>query len=84
MVEIKVEAVRDLQLIVDDATVSTADRSLAVRRFCNEYKASGPRLPHRPVDTSVWAKVDTDHLLTISGNMPLLANYLVERVVAAE
>ena len=84
MVEIEVGAVRSLQETVNDQRVSMANRSLAVRRFCYEHKASAP-LPPRPADDiALWTKVDTEHLLAISGDAPLLANYLVERIVAAE
>ena len=84
MVKVRVEAVRQLQQLVNDASISKASRSLTVRRFCNEHKASAPDHARWLHDGSMWTKVDTDHLLEISSDMPLLANYLIERVVAAE
>lgn len=54
-----------------------------VRRFCNEYKPNGPAPAHADEGQGHWTKVDTDYLLTISSDMALLSNYLVERVVAA-
>ncbi len=83
MVDVRVEVVRDLQILIDDASVSIDKRSLEVRRFCNEYKPSAPGERRVDGDGSLWTKVDTDYLLTISSDMPVLANYLVERVVAA-
>ena len=84
MVEIEVGAVRVLQETVADQRISLANRSLAVRRFCHEHQASAPQ-PLRPKDGPLhWTKVDTEHLLEISNDAPLLANYLVERIVAAK
>ena len=83
MVLVRVETVQALQQSVNDGRISTASRSLLVRRFCNEYKPSGPETDHRSDDESRWTRVDTDHLLTISSDMARLSNYLVERVVAA-
>ena len=83
MVEIQVGPVRDLQRLVNDSRLSLKDRSLAVRRFCNEYKPSAFANARDADDTSAWTLVDTEHLLTISSDMLKLENYLVERVVAA-
>ena len=83
MVQVQVETVRDLQHAVDDASLTIAFRSLSVRRFCNEHKPSGPVGDRSKGNQLVWPTVDTDYLLTISSNMSLLSNYLVERVVAA-
>ena len=83
MVEIRVEAVKGLQILVDDASLAASRRALEVRRFCNAYKASAPATDRPADDDALWTKVDTDHLLTISTDLPLLSNYLVERVVAA-
>ena len=83
MTEIRVEAVRELQELVDDASATAAKRSLEVRRFCNHYKPNAPRDPRLADAAELWTKVDTDHLLTISSDMALLSNYLIERVVAA-
>ena len=82
MVEIRVEAVKGLQIVVDDASLAASRRALEVRRFCNAYKASAPAPDRSADDDALWTKVDTDHLLTISTDLPLLSNYLVERVVA--
>ena len=83
LVQIRAEIVRDLQTSVNKSETSVADRSLMVRRFCNEYKPNGPAQTHAEGDEGHWTKVDTDHLLTISSDMALLSNYLVERMVAA-
>ena len=83
LVQVLLSTVQELHRLSDDATVSIAKRSLAVRRFCNKYKASAPGSGLAPADPSLWASVDTDHLLTISSNMALLSDYLTMRVVAA-
>ena len=84
MVEIELKHVQLLRETIDNASVSSATRSLAVRVFCNEFKPNGPQAPRTSDDTAKWTKVDTDHVLELSYDFPRLANYLVERVVAAE
>ncbi len=83
MVEIEVEAVRALQFVVDDASLSVSQRSLEVRRFCNEHRASAPVRDRLPEYEHLWTIVDTEHLLEISADMAPLSNYLLERVIAA-
>ena len=82
--KIRVEAIRELQQLVNDASISKVSRSLTIREFCNAHKASAPEHARWLHDGSMWTNVDTEHLLEISNDMPLLANYLIERVVAAE
>ena len=83
MVQIRVEAVSELRAIVADNHQSVASRSLATRRFINEYKPSGPAVDHVSAAEPGWSRVDTDYMLGISSDMALLSNYLLERVVAA-
>ena len=83
MIEIRVGDVKGLQELIDDASVPLAERALGVRRFCNEFKPSAPQADRGVGDKTLWTKVDTDHLLAISSDLPKLSNYLVERVVAA-
>ena len=84
MVDIELTDVSRLRHIVENTSIPVAERSLAVRRFCNEIKASAPVADRPPEDASVWTKVDMEHLLEISANMHALSNYLIERVVAAD
>ena len=83
MVEIKVGDVKGLQELIDDASIPLAERARGVRRFCNTFKPSAPQPARGADDEALWTKVDTDHLLAISSDLPKLSNYLVERVVAA-
>ena len=83
MVHIELKHVQGLRDLIEDASVSMASRSLAVRHFCNNFKASAPE-PDRKGDHLMWTKVDTEHLLAISSDHSAPSNYLVERVVAAE
>ena len=83
MVEIELKHVQDLRDVVTDSSRSMDERSLAVRRFCNDYKANAPQPPRASDDHTRWTKVDTEHLLEISTTPAALSNYLVERVAAA-
>lgn len=83
MVDVQIEAVRALQLTVNDAAEPASQRSREVRRFCKIYQASAPVRDRERTDRSLWTTIDTEYLLAISTDMARLSNYLVERVVAA-
>lgn len=84
MVDVELKHVQQLRSEVIDSSVPMAKRELAVRRFCNDFKASAPLPPRAPDDPTMWTHIDTEHLLEISTNSAALENYLTERVVAAE
>ena len=84
MVDVELRHVQRLKDEVADQSVTKAKRELAVRVFCNEFKASAPQPERAPDDPTLWTSIDTDHLLEISYQSAALENYLIERVVAAE
>ena len=83
MVEIQLSDVQRLQSLAANTSKPHAERALEIRRFCFLHKASAPIPDRAPDDSSLWTKVDTEHLLEISSNMHAVSNYLIERVVAA-